>query len=146
MTHTHTQNQMTAALLLCTCQNNISVWAPETLTSAQARMTASFSMEEALSVDSCQNNTTLETLTSAQARMTASFSMVEALSLYSWVRALPVLSLASDETSSWWTRRRSFKSRATPLPIHLLQTCAGQQTWLQVADMNRTSCRSEKDQ
>ena len=64
---------------------------------------------------------TLE-LTSAQARSTASFSMVDALSLYRGDISLPSFSFASDDTSNWWTRRKSLRSRATPLPIQLLHT------------------------
>ena len=65
-------------------------------------------------------------LTSAHALMTANFSIVDALSLYSWAGApFPTCSLANEDTSSWWTRRRSFRSWATPLPIHALDTCKG---------------------
>ena len=50
--------------------------------------------------------------------------MVVALSLYSWLDELfPACTLSSDDTSRLWTRRRSFRSLTTPLPIHVLHTC-----------------------
>ena len=60
--------------------------------------------------------------TSAQALSTDNLSIVEALSLYSGEESLPSFSLAKELTNSWWTRRRSFRSRATPLPIQQLHT------------------------
>ena len=66
--------------------------------------------------------------TSAQALSTDNFSMVEALSLYSGVVSRPSFNFAKDDTSSWWTRRRSLRSRATPLPIQQLHTCVGGKT------------------
>ena len=60
--------------------------------------------------------------TSAQAPNTASFSMVTALSLYNGDWDFPAFSLAREDTRSWCTLRRSLRSRATPLPIQVLQT------------------------
>lgn len=62
-------------------------------------------------------------LTSAQAFSTAKISMVEALSLYKWLRAsFPACIFVNDETSNWWTLRRSLRSLTTPLAIQALQT------------------------
>lgn len=73
-------------------------------------------------IDSLFNDNKLHNLTSAHARSTANFSIVTALSLYSMDCDFPAFILASEDTRSWWTLRRSLRSRATPLPIHVLQT------------------------
>lgn len=57
----------------------------------------------------------------------ASFSSVDKLSLYSLgIAGSPLAgaerSLANEDTSSWCTRLRSLRSRATPEPIHDEQT------------------------
>lgn len=49
--------------------------------------------------------------------------MVEALSLYKWLNAsFPACIFVNDETSNWWTLRRSLRSLTTPLAIQALQT------------------------
>lgn len=50
--------------------------------------------------------------------------MVAAASLYTWPDgSLPAWTLANEEASSWWTRRRSRRSLTTPLAIQALHTC-----------------------
>ena len=65
----------------------------QTLTSAQALSTASFSMVVALSL----------------------YSWLD--------EPVPACTLSSEDTSRVWTRRRSLRSLTTPLPIHVLHTC-----------------------
>lgn len=69
-------------------------------------------------------NTHRHTLTWAQALRTARVSMVAMASLYCRAaESLPAWTLTSDDTKSWWTRRRSWRLLTTPLPIQALHTC-----------------------